>query len=380
MLLRRVKIQIALFFVIAVVGVGYAGWQYAGLDRLFGDSGYLVTLELPRGGGLFEGSDVTYRGVTVGRVTQVRLDQTGVEAVLDIEPDAEPIPTATRAVVTNRSAIGEQYVDLRPDGTDGPYLEQGSRIPAHRTELPLPPEKLLADADALLTSIPTGSLRTVVHELNLAFAGNGPRLERILDATNSLTRAAHHHLPQTRQLLSNSRTVLHTQAELGESITTFSSDLRSLSAQLKTSDPDIRKLINVGPRLSDEVTTVLSESGSDLSLLLANLLTTTDVLKTRTDGLEHSLSVMPWLGPIGHTLLPGDGTAHLGFIFNVANPMPCTRGYESTKARAGDETTDVPPNEEAYCAEPKGSPISVRGSQHAPFGGLPDRPREPGGP
>ena len=36
-----------------------------------------VTVELPRTGGLFEGSPVTYRGVRVGTVTDVRLDPDG---------------------------------------------------------------------------------------------------------------------------------------------------------------------------------------------------------------------------------------------------------------------------------------------------------------
>jgi phospholipid/cholesterol/gamma-HCH transport system substrate-binding protein len=45
--------------------------------------------------------------------------------------------------------------------------------------------------------------------------------------------------------------------------------------------------------------------------------------------------------------------------------------FRSTHQRGANETTDVPPNQQAYCAEPPGSPIGVRGSQNAPFGGKP---------
>ena len=53
------------------------------------------------------------------------------------------------------------------------------------------------------------------------------------------------------------------------------------------------------------------------------------------------------------------------------DPFSCTRGYEGTRQRGADDVRDAPVNEQAYCAEPPGSPIGVRGSQNAPFGGKP---------
>jgi phospholipid/cholesterol/gamma-HCH transport system substrate-binding protein len=66
-----------------------------------------------------------------------------------------------------------------------------------------------------------------------------------------------------------------------------------------------------------------------------------------------------------------DGTGHLGLVLTFNDPLSCTRGYEGTKQRGANQTADVPANQQAYCAEPPGSPIGVRGSQNAPFGGKP---------
>ena len=40
----------------------------------------------------------------------------------------DTIPSDVVAVVANRSAIGEQYVDLQPQNDTGPYLRDGSTI------------------------------------------------------------------------------------------------------------------------------------------------------------------------------------------------------------------------------------------------------------
>ncbi|WP_037360607.1 MCE family protein [Amycolatopsis orientalis] len=377
MLLRRIKIQITVFAVLAAVGVGYAGWRYAGLDRLFGHRGYQVTVQLSTGGGLFAGADVTYRGVGVGRVSALELTSAGVDARLDIDPDAPRIPAKTQAVVANRSAVGEQYLDLRPSTDAGPYLADGSRIAQQDTALPVRPETLLSSADALLSHLPADSLRTVVDELDKAFAGKEHQLRQLLDATGSLVAAGTEHAPQTRSLLSDGRTVVQTQKDLAEPITSFGSDLHALAAQLKTSDPDLRKLINVTPDVARQVSDVLRQSGSDLSVLTANLLTTANVVKTRVNGIEQTLVVSPYLPVLGSALLPGDGTAHMGFILNFFNPPACTKGYENTTARPGSDTREAAPNQQAYCAEPPGSPVNVRGAQNAPYGGQPQAAAAP---
>ena len=67
---------------------------------------------------------LAYQGA-VGEVGALRLTDDGMEADLVIDDDAPPIPANSRAVVANRSAVGEQYVDLQPLSDGGPYLTDG---------------------------------------------------------------------------------------------------------------------------------------------------------------------------------------------------------------------------------------------------------------
>lgn len=201
MLLRRTKIQLVVFAIISVVAIVYALIRFACLGTVFGSSGYTVKLQLNESGGIFTNAEVTYRGFNVGRVGQLRLTQTGLEADLNIDPSAPRVPSDLDAVIANRSAVGEQYVDLRPKNDQGPYLAGGSVIPAARTTTPVSTDRLLGDLDSLSASVPTDALRKVVDESYDAFRGTGGDLQKLLDTARSFTTTAQQYLPQTVQLL-----------------------------------------------------------------------------------------------------------------------------------------------------------------------------------
>lgn len=374
MITKAVRLQLIAFLVVTALGVGYAGFRYAGFGNLFGATTYPVRLQLAQSGGIFTGADVTYRGVSVGRVGPLTLIPDGVEARLDINRDAPPIPADLDAAVHNLSAIGEQYVDLQPTSAGGPVLDGGSVIPMSRTSTPVPIEDLVVSLDDFVRSVPLDSLRTVVDQLGDAFEGTAQPLQKILDTTNAFTADAVDALPQTLALIRDGRTVLTTQNDVSGDFKSFSHDLSLLADQLAKSDPDLRRLLVTGPDVSDEVVGLLRESGPGLSQLLADLLTVSRVAEPRQDGLRQLLVTYPTMASNGYTALPDDGTAHLGLAVNVFDPFPCTQGYEDTPHRSGSEVGPVPLNEDAYCAEPPGSPINVRGAQNVPHAATPMPP------
>ncbi|RZS37201.1 phospholipid/cholesterol/gamma-HCH transport system substrate-binding protein [Herbihabitans rhizosphaerae] len=380
MITRKVRLQLIAFAVIAVVAVVYALFRFAGLGKVLGNDGYTVTMRLADSGGIFTNAEVTYRGLNVGRVGDLRLTKDGLEVDLNIEPEAPEIPADLDAVVSNRSAVGEQYVDLRPTSNAGPRLNASSVIPVNRTKTPIGTDVVIKGLDQLSTSVPTDALRTVVDELDKAFSGTGPDLQILMDSLNSFTKAARNNLPNTTKLINDLGPVLNTQVNQSGNIKSFSGDLKLLAEQLKSSDPDIRRLIQAGPPVAESVTSLLRESGPGLSSMVANLLTTSNILVTRLNGIEFALVSYPMISGVGKAVLSSDndGTGHLGFALNLWDPPPCVRGYEGTDRRNGNEVAPKPENGTAYCAEPLGSPIGVRGSQNAPYGGKPAPVPTPG--
>jgi len=93
---RRTRLQLIAFVALAVVAMAYLGFKYVGLDRVILGGGYDVSADFRDSGGIFVNAEVTYRGVSVGRVADMKLIDNGVRVVLSIDRDAKPIPADAR--------------------------------------------------------------------------------------------------------------------------------------------------------------------------------------------------------------------------------------------------------------------------------------------
>jgi phospholipid/cholesterol/gamma-HCH transport system substrate-binding protein len=372
MLTLGTRLKNIAFLIIGVLVIGFIGFRYADLGRFVGMRGYyVVRMDLAETGGLFPGSDVTYRGVSVGRVGDLHLTATGVRADLHISDSAPKIPSDLQAVVANLSAVGEEYVDLRPTRGGRPYLADDALIPQSATQVPPPVTNLLTDVNSLAASVPLDSLRTVVDELGTAFQGRGEDLQTLLDSAGDLTQAADESSSETNQLISDSQTVLRTQRQEGAALQSFASSARLLAGQLDASDTDLRRLIITTPSAATQVSGLLRDLDPSLSVLLANLTTTSDLTLTRQRGLEELLVRLPQVAAAGSTAINSKGV-NFGMALTFFSPLPCTRGYGGTTYRNGLNTTSGPPlNTAASCRMPPSSGVDVRGSANAPHGGVP---------
>ncbi|MFJ1709511.1 MlaD family protein [Kitasatospora sp. NPDC088346] len=373
MLTLATRLKNLAFLVIAVLVLGFIAVQHADLGRYVGlrDS-YRVDVELDRTGGLFEHADVTYRGVSVGRVGHLSLTPDGVRAELRISGSAPRIPSRLQAVVANLSAVGEQYLDLRPTTDQPPYLTDGSTIARADTATPAPVTDMLTHVDALVGSVPLQSLRTVVDEFGRAFDGQSDNLQALLDGSDRLVDAASAALPATTRLVVDTETVLRTQNDEADAIRAFATGARDLAGQLVRSDTDLRRVIATGPQAAAQVSALVKDLDPGLSVLLANLLTTAELGVTRQHGIEELLVRLPAVAAAGSTAVDADDGAHLGMAVTFFSPLPCTTGYGGTTYRNGLDTGPAPAfNTAAGCTAPASSGSSVRGSGNAPKGGVP---------
>ena len=123
----------------------------------------------------------------------MKLTDKGVDVMMNIDNGYKDIPRKTKAVVANRSAVGEQFVDLQPQTKQKPYLENGSDIPMAMTDTPIETTKLLGDLSTTTESVNKKSLRITVNELGTAFNGTGPE-----PRARSSTRRTTSSMPRTR--------------------------------------------------------------------------------------------------------------------------------------------------------------------------------------
>lgn len=371
MITRATKLQLVAFVAVTVAGLAYLLASYTPLPRALG-AGYTVTARFHEYGGIYPGALVTYRGHPVGEVTDLRLIHNGVAVEMHLEESR--IPEDTIAKVRQLSVVGEQFVDLRPRSTGGPYLTDGDVIPMRRTDTGPPTEALLSNLSALLTSIGEQNLVTVVNELDKAFDGVAPQLERLLDSTTALVDTADANLAETKALIRNGQTVLATQVDVRGAITSFAQNLAQLTRQLRQSDEDIRATLRRGIPFSRETIALLNQLSPTLRMLLTNLVTVGQVTVPRLPGLEQALVVYPLDIATAFTVLPGDGTVHFALIPNLNAPPPCTEGYAVGPRRYPQDTTPQDGEITGFCREDDDADIAVRGSRYAGVGEQPASP------
>ena len=367
MITRRTRIQLVVFAIITLLGVTFVGARYAKLDRLVVDRSYTVTAHYPQSGGIFTGAEVTYRGVGIGTVGDLVLTDEGVDVKLDIDKKWDKIPSDARALVGNRSAVGEQYVELQPQSQGGPYLEDGSEIARAATTTPLPTEKLLEDVTTTVNSVDQKALTTTIDELGKGFAGTGQDLQTIIDTGTAFVETADENFGLTTDLIRDSNTVLQTQLDSTTAIKSFANDLELFTGTLAGSNKDLIRLIERGSASSAELQQFLEENEVDISELLNEVLVTGKVVRKNLPGVKHLLSIFPTVVEgsfavvdVGH---PGLAQAHFGMAL-TAQP-PCKQGYESTKKRDPLDLDSRPFNTQVSCTEDP-SKSNARGSSQVP--------------
>jgi phospholipid/cholesterol/gamma-HCH transport system substrate-binding protein len=375
-LTQRIKIQIAVFTAIAVGAIAAVFFGYLQVQStFFGVDRYTVTVQLPQAGGLYTGGNVTYRGVTVGRVEAVRLTRTGAEAVLQMNADYDIPAKDLSAEVHSVSAVGEQYVALTPHSQTGPKLRNGDVIPVNRASVPPDINALVAAANRGLQAIPRDNLKTVVDESYVAFGGLGPELSRLLKGTTDLAIDARKNLDSLTTLIDESKPVLDSQTDSSGAVQAWASNLANVTKQLQTQDAAVQGVINKGAPAADEVRQLFDRLQPTLPVVLANLAAVGDVGVAYRADLEQLLVLLPEETASGaSTLLPDKYVKssypglNLSFNINLNLPPACTTGFLPAQQMRSPSFEDHPdrPAGNLYCRIPQDAALNVRGARNYP--------------
>lgn len=375
MLTRQIKVKLVIFAVLAVAIIAVTLVVYMQIPtRFMGVGRYTVTMQLTQTGGLYEGGNVTYRGVEVGRVTAVRLTPTGAEAVLQLKSDVR-IPSDLRAEVHSMTAVGEQYVELLPQSGNGRPLKSGDVIPAKATYVPPDINSLLTATNRGLNAIPHDDLKTVVDEGYIAVGGLGPDLSRLVNGATKLGIDAHKNLDSLVSLIDDSKPVLDSQTETSDSIQAWAAHLATITSQLRANDTSVQRLLQDGGPALSETRQLLDRLQPTLPVVLANLVSVGEVAVTYRGNAEQVLVLAPEDVGILQALVVANANtkqgylgAYLSFNLNLNLPAPCTTGFLPPQQMRSPVNQDYPsrPPGNLYCRIPQDAPNVVRGARNYP--------------
>jgi phospholipid/cholesterol/gamma-HCH transport system substrate-binding protein len=368
MIRRGVKVQLAAFAALTVLGVTYVGAEYVGVNPIHRP--FTVHVMLPSSGGIFTNADVTERGVGVGKVGALHLVRGGGEVDLTLDHGVRIPRSDLHATVADLSAVGEQYLDLEPTTSAGPYLRAGDVIPESQTTIPISDAVVLRNLERLLGSVNTTNLSVVIKELGAGFNDLGPTLQQLIDNGNALTKSAIAALPQTLALVDNGRTVLDTQRDVASELKSFSHSFALLTGQLASSDSSLRGVIDNGVAASRQLQTLLSANAPVLPVLLNNLTTFTGIQAVRLPYLRELFELYPSIVANSFYAVapPTDGVSFARFGLVTDTGSFCSVGYGST-AKRGNTTSDWGGAADlaSYCHGNVPSGVSERGANNDPM-------------
>jgi phospholipid/cholesterol/gamma-HCH transport system substrate-binding protein len=373
---RGIKVRLVAFAILSAIGMVYVGASYLGVvDAILG-RGYTVHVLLPKSGGLYEGSEVTYRGVKIGKVSDMTVERDGLKVDVAMKDDAR-VPASSPVFIYSLSAVGEQYISFEPTAPGGRMLKDGDTVRGTEDSLPVPEEVLMQDLSTFVSSINSDELNLVVDELGTMFRDNATPLRSMIDNAQAFIAEARANETATIDLLRNARPVLQTQVDNSANIRSFSADLAALTGTLASSDADIRKVLKDAGPAADELVRLVSDLRKSLPKLLAPLIGVSEVLDARLPALEQLLVTLPRLVAAGPSALTeGEqlfGRVHLNLNMGV---QPCTDGFlppGQWRETSVMEPATSPPLSSEHSFEPhfpakcnSGPPTNVRGMKYAP--------------
>ena len=403
MITRFIRIQLIFFAVLTVVALVALGWYYLRVPRLMGIGQYTLYADLPSSGGLYPTANVTYRGITIGRVTDVEPTERGARATMSIDSRYK-IPDNATANVHSVSAVGEQYVDLVSTGNVKQYFRDGQTI----TNSTVPSEvgPALDAANNALAALPADKIDDLLTEASQAVGGLGPALQRLVDSTTAIASDFRDNLAPVNDIIDHSSPILDSQVNSRDAIEAWAANLSVIGAQAAEQDAALRSGLQQAAPTADQLNAVFSNVRESLPQTLANLEIVIDMLKRYHTGVEQALVILPQgaaIAEAGTSIYPGEGLLHFGlgpivvgtatslltqslvppgFGTALNSPPPCLTGFlPASEWRAPADTTTAPLPSGTYCKIPKDFQGNVvRGARNYPCADVPGKraatPRE----
>jgi phospholipid/cholesterol/gamma-HCH transport system substrate-binding protein len=227
--------------------------------RFFAAESMPITFITDRADGLGEGSNMTYRGVIVGKINTLKRADNGKGVIINAEVDKEPpLPANLRGEITIVSALGgtsSMVLQLEGDQETG-QLKEGSQLHAAFVGLQmLPPEFADLARELKATAVHIRESK-VIANLNEQISKVG----KVLDSANGLISD-----PKLRDDL---KVTMSNMRSASETINNIGGKINKLTDDASATMTDVRKTVN---SVGGNVDTIAKQTGDRLTQISKTL-------------------------------------------------------------------------------------------------------------
>lgn len=277
-----------------------------------------VTMKLDNANQLLPDSSVLLRGVKVGNVETI--DRKDGKVVVKFRYDGKyKIPSDTGLRIEQLSAVGEPYIDFRPENLNGPYLADGSTIDIAKIKEPLSLPETFQLISGLTSNINSTDLGGITETLADATSNTQGSLPNISQAGDLLARTLTARMPNIRRMMENTQDYQADMDWLPGAISEFGPATRTFVVKdvevLKALDV-LMKGINGPEMLTKSVNPFLMKIAPNTSKLLSNLGPMTEPLVPVVQALTDVLPQIDMAALLSQALntVGSDGAANLTVV------------------------------------------------------------------
>ena len=202
-------------FALSCVGIILFLWITFGGSIPLAPKGYRIAVRFPEAATLAQQADVRISGVNVGKVVQLTRDGRDTRALLQIDQRFAPLRRDTRAILRQKTLLGETYVELTPGSRQSGRLRDGSTLPAGHVSPTVELDEIFRTFDPATRE----AFRTWMDQQGRALQPHGAdlndalgNLEPFVHDANTLLAVLHQQSADTRTLVRDTGTVFRAQS------------------------------------------------------------------------------------------------------------------------------------------------------------------------
>jgi phospholipid/cholesterol/gamma-HCH transport system substrate-binding protein len=257
-----------------------------------------VTAHFPQTVSLFEGSDVTIMGVSVGRVKQIVPEGDSVKVVMTYS-DEYKLPADVKAAIVTPTLVADRFVQLVPAYAGGAALPDNGDIPLARSVVPIEIDRIYRSLLKLTKSLgpqganKDGALGRVLASTADSLEGNGELGNQAIADLASAARSLGDNSPELFATVEALAGITDTLAKNDDDMVDFLDSLAEVSEQLEGESDELEEALEAIARAVTITQSFVKDNRELLTEDLKRLTRTLRAIAIERESLKTTLEVAP---------------------------------------------------------------------------------------
>lgn len=284
-LAERNRLAVGVVGTLILIALVIAVFSYDKIPFIKGTSDY--SAYFAEAGGIKPGSDVRVSGLSVGRVSDIRLAGTKVLVDFTVDDGVE-LGDRTEAAIKTETVLGTKFLQLISRG-DGSLT---GTIPLERTTSPYDLTGALGDLTTTISALDTTQLSSALTTLAETFKDTPGDLKMALEGVARFSDTLNARDAQLRNLLADANKVTAVLAKRSDQIAGLVANANALLAELLAQRDSVDTLMNNLTAVSQQISGLVNDNRTQLKPAVDKLNGVLGILDNRKQELQRTLYLL----------------------------------------------------------------------------------------